>query len=88
MLRYLVNFLKFQNSRGISFTSEDEEMASQQFYSHKNIDPLLSSLVNYVQPTVFQSFEHAEGMLNSMERSLIGTELGEGEEPSKEYNNC
>eukprot|EP00794_Sanderia_malayensis_P017523 gene17524-19274_t len=47
--------------RGASVVSyEDDESISQQQTSHKNIDALLSSLVNYVQPSVFQSFEASE----------------------------
>ncbi|XP_065052408.1 1-phosphatidylinositol 4,5-bisphosphate phosphodiesterase beta-4-like isoform X2 [Rhopilema esculentum] len=50
-----------KSSRGTSFSSEDEESFNQQFSSQKNvIDPLLSSLVNYVQPMVFQNFESSE----------------------------
>eukprot|EP00112_Aurelia_sp_Birch-Aquarium-sp1_P019894 Seg501.9_Seg501.11 transcript_id=Seg501.9_Seg501.11/GoldUCD/mRNA.D3Y31 product="1-phosphatidylinositol 4 5-bisphosphate phosphodiesterase beta-4" protein_id=Seg501.9_Seg501.11/GoldUCD/D3Y31 len=49
-----------KSTRGASFTLEEEETLNQQPSSQKTIDPVLSSIVNYVQPTVFQSFEVSE----------------------------
>ena len=52
-----------------SLTNEDESQlisAYQYESATTNIHPLLSSLVNYVQPVKFQGFDIAEGQFNLM----------------------
>ena len=59
-----------------SLTNEDESQlisAYQYESATTNIHPLLSSLVNYVQPVKFQGFDIAEGQFNLMLSLLPGS---------------